>query len=143
MVQATESNITFLARSNVVPFPMQNGAKHRIASQVMQKIETDIKARRDRSSEDRIYGYIERHRQALREDDPSDYALYSRCLILGGAQTRKGLIALLKYISEQLDGNASRWPETINDKPWLQEFLRHLSADLRRMGREFPKSRTR
>jgi len=95
------------------------------------------------SSQDRIFNYIAGHREAITTGDFSAAKLYTRCLIIGGATTRKGTIALANYLAELIrmpvrDG--IHLDTQIDGKPWVEMFLYTLAGELRRMGSEFPKA---
>jgi hypothetical protein len=106
------------------------------------------------ASDDPIFFEIERHRAALaaynlavdREDENSgqlcsDMFLMSRCLVLTRPETRRGLIALAKYLEEQFDMEADcagcmSMEDKIGGKLWPQVFMRTLQHALRHMGGE-------
>jgi hypothetical protein len=68
--------------------------------------------------------------------------LFSRCLAIVTATTRRGLIAQAKYLALQFNdfegsGVACKhMPDLINGMPWPSVFLKRLAKQLRRMGPE-------
>jgi hypothetical protein len=128
--------------TNVIPFPVQRVS----GVELMKRVDARLRRMRRKSSsaaEDRIFGYIAHHRHAIAIGHASDIEIYTRCLIIGGATTRKGTIALAKYLAEQIQTPVREGIDLtsqIDGKPWILVFLNMLARELRRMGSEFPKA---
>ncbi len=76
-----------------------------------------------------------------------DMMMWSRCLIVGGASTRAGMIALTKYLAEQFDmemdsGGCTSLPNDVGRRPWFKALLLTLAKNLRSMGSELPPAKT-
>jgi hypothetical protein len=75
--------------------------------------------------------------------------LFARCVVVGPATSRAGLIALAKYLEQQFndrDGcqnGCTSMPDDINGQLWPHVSMGSLASTLRRMGAEFPKKSTR
>jgi hypothetical protein len=99
-----------------------------------------LRRKRSSATEDPIFGYIAGHRAAVADGHASAAETYTRCLIIGGAATRKGTIALAKYLAEQIQApvrGGIHLASQIDGKPWVEVFLTTVARDLRRMGSEF------
>jgi len=145
-----EPNMT--QSSNIIPFPIRKVSDDEIRArgiELMQAVDADLRrkgsspAKRpaDLGRSDRIFGYIAHHRAAAASGSLSDFDFYMRCLIIGGATTRKGYIELTKYLAEQIQapyGEGIALSDKIDGKPWILVFLNTLAKQLRRMGPEFP-----
>jgi len=125
---------------DVVKFPLGKVS----GAELIRRVDAGIR-RESSSTEDCIFNYIDKHREALLANNHSDAELFKRCLIVGGASTRKGTIALAKYLSEQIEdhsrtGGGIGLMELIDDKRWIEVFLDTLAKQMRRMGSEFPET---
>jgi hypothetical protein len=91
---------------------------------------------------DPVFYYIAMHRAAVEAGANGDIELFGRALMLASAKSRRGLIALLKYVAMRFEHAVkcgdSYLPDEINGQPWAQAFFRSLARQLRRMGSEFP-----
>jgi hypothetical protein len=139
--------------NNVIKLPFGAASEERAAG------EADVKPAPSRTDyDDPIFFEIERHRAAVRaytnavntDSETSKFGehmfLFSRCLVLTRPRTRRGLIALAKYLEEQFDMEADCYgcmsiEDKIGDKPWPQVFMRTLVLSLRAMASELPEKR--
>jgi hypothetical protein len=126
--------------------------------------------RRSCKSDDPIFFEIERHRHAVKtykklvdlfseiegtatdedlaelerriEKAFGDLHFFTGCMVTLPAQTRAGVIALVKHVEQQLVepvGFGSPYmPERPGDEPWARVFMRVLASSLRNMGKDFP-----
>ena len=133
---------------NVIQFPLGkvSGAelKRRADARIRQerKISSDDPAFIKKRSGDVVFGYIDRHRAAIRRGDKEHIVLFGRALILAHAQTRRGLVELSRYLAIRFEnarnGGETYLPDEIHGQPWEPIFFRRLSLKLRKMGSEFP-----
>ena len=70
--------------------------------------------------------------------------LMARVLVICGAGSRAGWIALARYLEQQFNeleackNGGMYMPDEVNGKPWPQVLMRTLALALRKMGAEFP-----
>lgn len=130
--------------TNIIQFPVRRVSGIELMQAVDREIARSKPAKAPKASDDRIFAYIAHHRHAVLTDNVTDATLYMRCLIVGGATTRKGTIALAKYLAEQLEVHAETGggigpKDCLEDgKRWITAFMNTLARELRRMGSEFP-----
>jgi hypothetical protein len=105
-----------------------------------ERVDARLRRKSSSAAEDRIFGYIAHHRHAVAVGHASEAETYMRCLVIGGAVTRKGTIALAKYLAELIQTpvrDGIHLDTQIDGKPWVQVFLTTLGRELRRMGSQF------
>jgi hypothetical protein len=127
---------TVVQTCNVITFP------DRRVSEMAQPSEWPSKEPRvPRNGDDRIFSYILQHSIAAAEGRTSDAELFLRSMLFAGPQTRKGLIALLKYLATltRIEFAAGTPLERcIDGQSLVHSFFNSLASHLRCMRSEFP-----
>lgn len=123
--------------SNIIAFPGKSVSE--TPSRPQRRKTKGLRA--PRAGDDRVLGYILRHQIAVADGNETDAALYLRAIIFGGAETRKGLIAMAKYLSEVTHvefAEGTPLQQRVDGQPLVRGFFRSLASQLRRMNFEFP-----
>jgi hypothetical protein len=55
--------------------------------------------------------------------------------------SRAGLIALARYLERLCDKDTPYLPQRPGAEPWPQLFMRYLASSLRKMGKDFPRTK--
>lgn len=133
--------------SNVIAFPGSPVSERAALARSRKEKLRNIRV--PRAGDDRVFSYILRHHIAVEEGRTKDAALFLRCILFGGAQTRKGMIAMAKYLAglthiEFATGTPLEVMSAIDGQPLVNGFFNSLASQLRRMKSEFPsEKRTR
>jgi hypothetical protein len=122
--------------SNILQFPSPKVSKTARSSPKGLRV--------PRTGDDRVFSYILQHSIAVAEGRTSDAERFLRCILLGGAQTRKGLIAMFKYLSglTHIDFAAGEpLRHCCEGQSPVHQFFSSLASQLRGMKSEFPAER--